>query len=130
MALNFPSSPTTNDTYSFGDKVWRYNGYGWGLLGIKAGNYNSRSYTGNGVANVFAVTSGVTANSLIVSENGVVQEPIVDYNVTNTTLTFTTAPANGVKVIIHELGFPEANGTSTSASSAEPTIHPFMLAGM
>lgn len=128
MALNFPSNPAVNDTYSFGDKVWQYNGYGWSLLGNKAGNYNSRVYTGNGVANVFTVTSGVTANSLIVSENGVVQEPIADYTVNNTTLTFTTAPSANVKIVIHELGFPAANGTSVS--SAEPTIHPFMLSGM
>ena len=29
--LNFPSSPNTNDTYSFGGKTWVYNGYAWAL---------------------------------------------------------------------------------------------------
>jgi len=29
--LNFPSSPNTNDTYSFGGKTWVYNGSAWAL---------------------------------------------------------------------------------------------------
>ena len=29
--LNFPSSPNTNDTYSFGGKTWTYNGSAWKL---------------------------------------------------------------------------------------------------
>ena len=30
--LNFPSSPSLNDEYTFEGKVWSYNGSGWGLL--------------------------------------------------------------------------------------------------
>ena len=31
MALNFPNSPSLNDTYTLGDKTWIYTGYGWRL---------------------------------------------------------------------------------------------------
>lgn len=31
MAINFPTSPATNDLYTFGDRVWRYNGTAWEL---------------------------------------------------------------------------------------------------
>ena len=31
MALNFPTSPATNATYSLGNKTWTYNGYAWDL---------------------------------------------------------------------------------------------------
>ena len=31
MALNFPSTPSTNDTYSFNNKSWTYNGTAWEL---------------------------------------------------------------------------------------------------
>ena len=31
MALNFPSSPTANTTYTFNGKSWTYNGTAWAL---------------------------------------------------------------------------------------------------
>lgn len=33
MALDFPSSPSLNQTYTFNGKTWQYNGTGWMLLG-------------------------------------------------------------------------------------------------
>lgn len=32
MAINFPSSPSVNDQYTFDNKTWVYNGTGWALL--------------------------------------------------------------------------------------------------
>jgi hypothetical protein len=29
MAINFPTSPALNDTYSFGGRVWKWNGVAW-----------------------------------------------------------------------------------------------------
>jgi len=66
-------------------------------------NFVTRTYTGNGVATAYTVTNGVTANSIIVTENGVVQAPVADYTISGPTLTFTTAPANGVAISIREL---------------------------
>ena len=31
MPINFPSSPTPNQTYAFGQKTWIWNGYAWDL---------------------------------------------------------------------------------------------------
>ena len=128
MALNFPSSPTTGQSYSQGDRTWVYNGYGWALQGIRSGSFLSRTYTGNGVANAFVVTSGVTSNILIVTENGVVQQPITDYSVTGNVLTFVSPPADTVKITIHELGYPSEGSGASGTSEAQ--IHPFMLSGM
>lgn len=66
-------------------------------------SFNNRKYTGDGSTTGFTVTSGQSTASVIVTENGVVQQPTDDYAISSTTLTFTTAPANGVVVNIREL---------------------------
>ena len=33
MALDFPSSPSLNDTYQLGNKTWKWNGSAWQLIG-------------------------------------------------------------------------------------------------
>jgi hypothetical protein len=64
-----------------------------------------RRYTANGAQTQFTVTLGQTANTMFVYENGICQVPVNDYTVSNTTLTFTTAPLNNVVVQIREMSF-------------------------
>jgi hypothetical protein len=65
--------------------------------------YVTRNYTGDNSDTTFTVTSGATVDSVIVTENGVVQKPTTDYSISGTTLTFATAPATGVAIQIREL---------------------------
>jgi hypothetical protein len=64
---------------------------------------NTRTATGDGSTTVFTVTNGVTVDNVLVFENGVCQEPTTDYTISGTNLTFGTAPAAGVKIVIREL---------------------------
>jgi hypothetical protein len=41
MPLNFPTSPSTNDTYSLGNKTWTYNGYAWDLSSSTSNLYTT-----------------------------------------------------------------------------------------
>ena len=66
-------------------------------------SYNTRTATGDGSTTAFTVTSGATVDDVIVTENGIVQAPTSDYGISGTTLTFTTAPASGVAIVIREL---------------------------
>ena len=66
-------------------------------------SYTTRTGTGDGSTTAFTVTSGATVDDVIVTENGVVQAPTTDYGISGTTLTFTTAPASGVAIVIREL---------------------------
>ena len=66
-------------------------------------SYNTRTGTGDGSTVAFTVTSGMTNDSVIVTENGVIQAPTSDFSISGTTLTFTTAPASGVAIKIQEL---------------------------
>jgi len=70
---------------------------------ITSVTFNNRKYTGDGSTTGFTVTSGQSTASVIVTENGVVQQPTDDYAISSTTLTFTTAPVNGVVINIREL---------------------------
>jgi len=64
---------------------------------------NVRSYTGNGSTTDYTVTQNQTVDKVFVTENGVLQKPTTDYTISGTTLTFNTAPASGVQVIIREM---------------------------
>jgi hypothetical protein len=63
----------------------------------------TRRYTANGVQTTFTVTTGQSANTMFVYENGVCQVPINDYTVSGTTLTFTTAPTVDKVIQIREM---------------------------
>ena len=65
--------------------------------------YNTRTGTGDGSTTGFTVTSGVTVDDVLVTENGVLQAPTTDYTISGTTITFGTAPASGVAIVIREL---------------------------
>ena len=60
--------------------------------------YSSSYFTGDGSTTAFTITAGHTVNSILVTENGVLQKPTTDYTVSGTTLTFTTAPSNTVQI--------------------------------
>jgi hypothetical protein len=57
-----------------------------------SGSFNGSTTTFNLTSSGTAVTPG-SANALIISLGGVVQEPTSSYTVSNDTITFTTAPA-------------------------------------
>ena len=65
--------------------------------------YNTRTATGDGSTTGFTVTSGATVDDVLVTENGVLQAPTTAYTISGTTLTFGTAPASGVAIVIREL---------------------------
>jgi hypothetical protein len=111
MALDFPSSPAVGDSYTYGTRIWQYNGAAW----ILAGNINPvgtstvRTYVGDGVTTTFTVSGGLRLNDIIVTENGVTQTPVSDYDIVGNLLTFTTAPANNISIVVREF-VPSASG--------------------
>ena len=45
MPLDFPNNPTANQSYSFGNKTWIFNGYGWKLQPIVTANSELSSFS-------------------------------------------------------------------------------------
>ena len=87
------------------------------FLATGQGSFVTRNYTGNGVQNTFTVTSGVTASSVLVAENGVLQVPTTDYTVSGADLIFTSAPANAVAIQVRELAVAVASGGGSGGTT-------------
>ena len=84
-----------------------------------AGAFVTRTYTGNGVATTFTVTSGSTVSSVLVTENGLLQVPTTDYTISGSTITFISAPANGVVIQIRELSIAIASSGGSALTIKE-----------
>jgi len=95
--INFPSNPTTNQSYTFGTKTWVFNGYGWKLQQVTLANTEVSSFTAtaDGATSTFDLQfSPIGGNSAVfVSIGGIVQSEN-DYaiNSGNNTISFTEPP--------------------------------------
>ena len=50
MPINFPTGPSTNDTYNLGTRTWKWNGEAWELQPLTGGFTGSQGaigYTGS-----------------------------------------------------------------------------------
>ena len=108
MTLNFPDTPSTGDIYTDSTSGFSYewNGTVWistdpaRAANIKelddiSGSFNGSTATFNLTVSSAGVTP-VTAQQLLISVGGVMQNPSDDFTVSGTTITFTTAPSNGL----------------------------------
>lgn len=95
--INFPSSPTANQSYTWGSKTWIYNGYGWKLQQVQIANSEISSFTttADGTTSTFDLTfSPIGGNSaLFVSIGGIVQND-TEYSISsvNNSISFLTPP--------------------------------------
>lgn len=86
MPLDFPNTPSTNDTYSAGVRTWYYNGTTWVLSAyvgvVPPGSVDTAQLADN------AVTSAkVAANTIVAAD-------IADSTITNAKLASGVAVAN------------------------------------
>ena len=80
MAFNFPSNPALNDTYSFGNRTWTWNGSAWQLNTTSAGAINGIP-VGNVAPSTGAFTElSVTGNILTDSYRYANGDPFVSSN--------------------------------------------------
>jgi len=110
MPIDYPSSPTVNQIYTYNGKAWVFNGTAWlgaGFVGVNASSANTASYVvqrdASGNFSAGTITATLTGNATNVS--GIV--PIANGGTGLTTLT-----ANNVIL---------GNGTSTPAFVAPST---------
>jgi len=86
------------------------------LSGVGGSAFNTRNYVGTGTANTFALTEGFTKDTILVFENGVAQVPVIDYDVVNDFLVFTTPPAANINIQVREIGISSIAGGNVIAA--------------
>ena len=74
MALNFPSTPNTNDIYTYSDNSWIWNGYAWDSVVVDLAVTGNLSVSGNltvsgGVTSSFSETVLFEDNILLLNSN-------------------------------------------------------------
>ena len=90
--------------------------------GLQLGQHIKQSITtGNGALTSFTMNLNASQNSLLVVYGNVIQEPGVSYTVTNTNITFTSAPVTGTSLYIIYLG-QELTSVSNPTTAQTTTI--------
>ena len=139
MALNFPSAPNVNATYTFSDKTWTYNGNAWalsygtlntGVVSEGSNLYFTNARTYSNVVELGYITtsalSGYATNAQLTSfattSNLALKANIVDLNTSNITegsnLYFSNAR---VYANVTQLGYITGSSLSGYATNAQLT---------
>jgi len=77
MAINFPTSQTTNDIYTESDRSWKFNGTSWDGLPIPSGS-GIITYTPAGTGAVDTVVETKLRESVSVKDFGAVGDGVAD----------------------------------------------------
>ena len=93
-----------------------------------SGDFDGSDATHALAQNSLSITP-VTEAALIISINGVNQEPVTDYTVSGTNITFTTAPASGANFFGVVLGEQLAIGTPSDSTKTAAKLASTFLTG-
>jgi hypothetical protein len=106
MPINFPTSPSVNDTYQINGLAYVWNGTSWvsqGAIQVGIPGSTRDSYIGTGACTTFILSNyAVNEDATIVFVNGTIQ-PNAAYtvNANSNELIFATAPANNANIIAY-----------------------------
>ena len=127
-AINFPDNPSLNQEYADKGFTYKWNGTVWISVGISTTRVSnirevddiSSSFNGSttqfGLAIGGSGVSPVTAQQMIVSLGGVIQNPGQDFNVSGSNIIFTVAPTSGLSFFATILGTDLSLNTITDGT--------------
>lgn len=85
------------------------------------------SFTGDGIASGFTLSRSIaTPNTLLVSVDGVIQQPGINYNAVNSSLIFTGVPDSGAKISALHLGIATAVSYPIQGSISPESLNPII----
>lgn len=117
MAIDFPNSPTTNQTFTSGGRTWIYNGSQWALQtgSYTAGTITTGSLAANSVTTAKVLDANIT-NAKLANSNVVIGSNTLSLGSTTTALSGLTA-------------LSVANATITSVLYSKAVIEPTTIFG-
>lgn len=110
MPVNFPSNPNTNDTYTFGDSQWKYDGTTWNIV--------SSAIVAPATTNSFA-TIAVAGQSNVAADSS--SDTLTFIAGTNVTLT-TNASTDSITINSTASGGSESNSFATIAVAGQNSV--------
>jgi sRNA-binding regulator protein Hfq len=124
-----PVSPPTGTTRfnSTIDSTETYDGVQWVAGGnvIAPGSISNQQITPDGTSNTFTLNQESTTSSVLVSINGVWQQPTVAYNVTGNSITFNQTPFNADIIDIRFISYlTEVSYLTNSAGNSAINVSP------
>jgi hypothetical protein len=106
MAINFPSSPTVNDTLAVGTDTWKWNGTTWEVQPIVSPSFNDVTVSGSVIGNTQGTHTGAVVG-----------------NATTATTLQTARSINGVSFNgSQNITVPSAAGTLTGSALSATVI--------
>ena len=127
MPINFPSSPVNNETYSYNNRTWKYNSAAnaWSIY-VVDGTVNlgitRDSFVGDGSNTNFILTViPINEDHCSVYVDRVLQRNN-EYNVSYTTLSFTSAPDANSVIDVYTAAGSNATVTVTTGKAIAMSI--------
>lgn len=103
MAIDFPSSPTLNQQYTFAGKTWVWNGTGWEFKAVDIAVQSEFTVTASAGQTVFSLPIAAPAGpAILVTVDGVVQATN-NYTLASDGLSIALAEAPGAGAIVRML---------------------------
>lgn len=119
MTINFPSSPTNGQLYSYGQSTWQWTGEYWSVYSAQTGYVTSVSDTGSGNSVINSLNSN---NLLLKTFSGDSNVIITD---TGNQLNFTLTGVGNGKLVFNNNTL--LSGTTTAVNLSASTLNLYTL---
>ena len=83
----------------------------------------TQTFTGDGTTTAFTINSGYGTHNILVVANGALLQPVLDYSVSGTTLTFVIAPGLNQELVVREMKGDGITGP-TGPTGPQGTVGP------